>query len=110
MSAHHTKFVYKLVPTSSPVPDILPERLPVSDIDEKSGFIHLSTAEQIMGTLKSFFAKDAEVYILRLPLAKIEGDIRWEAPEMDVCGPRDGEGTFPVSFYANDVLRNELIE
>ena len=49
-------YVYKLVPPSMPVPDPLPERLEVSDLDESSGFIHLSTSIQVPGTLKHFFA------------------------------------------------------
>ena len=97
-SAFSTPYVYKLVSSSSPVPESLPERLPVSEIDEKSGFIHLSTFKQVLGTLKAFFEKDTEIYVLRIPLARIDDDVKWEAPEVDVCGPRDGEGTFPVSL------------
>jgi uncharacterized protein (DUF952 family) len=77
------KYVYKLVPSSSPVPDTpnLPERLPLSKLDTASGFIHLSTAVQIPGTLKHFFAEHDKVYVLRIEYAKVEGDIKWETPD-----------------------------
>ena len=88
-------FVYKLVPSSSPPPEPVPEVLPVSALDVTSGFIHLSTAVQIPGTLKRFFADDTRVYILKLPYDAIEKDIRWESPNGDVCGERGGEGMFP---------------
>ena len=95
-------YVYKLIPTSSPIPHRLPEKLPVSAIDEKSGFIHLSTGSQLLGTLNTFFNDDEAVYVLRLPYARIATNIKWESPEIDVCGSRDGEGAFPVRrIYAS---------
>lgn len=100
-------YIYKLVPSSSPVPpfDELPERLPVSDIDKSSGFIHLSTARQVPGTLRFFFTDDPKVYVLRLRYDDVKGQIRWEDPRAEVCGPRGGEGMFPVyaRFFSVDV-------
>ena len=89
-------YVYKLVPSSSPVPDPLPDRLPVSDLDKRSGFIHLSTATQLPNTLKSFFRDELFVYVLRIKYDDVRQDILWESPESDVCGPRYDEGLFPV--------------
>lgn len=89
-------YLYKLVPSSSPVREPLPERLEVSEIDQKSGFIHLSTAFQVPGTLNSFFQNEPLVYVLRIPYESINPDIRWESPEGNVCGPRHDEGLFPV--------------
>lgn len=91
-------YVYKLVPSTHPVHHPLPERLPVSDIDQESGFIHLSTAFQLPNTLKSFFTDELLVYVLRIEYHNVEQDIRWETPEGNVCGPRPNEGLFPVSF------------
>ena len=88
-------FVYKLVPSSSPPPEPLPEALPVSDLDARSGFIHLSTAIQIPGTLKHFFNEDTHVYILKIPYDAIDTYIKWETPNADVCGERGGVGLFP---------------
>lgn len=84
-------FIYKLVPSSSPVPGSLPERLPVSDIDQSSGFVHLSTASQVPGTLKFFFKDDPKVYVLRIKYDNVEANIRWEDPKAEVCGPRGRE-------------------
>lgn len=89
-------YIYKLVPSSAPVPSELPERLPVSEIDQASGFVHLSTAPQVLNTLKWFFGDDPLVYVLRLKYDDLESNIRWEDPKAEVCGPRGGEGMFPV--------------
>lgn len=96
-------YIYKLVPFSSPVPDLadLPERLPVSDLDKASGFVHLSTALQVPNTLKWFFKDDPRVYVLQLNYDELEKDIKWEDPKAEVCGPRGGEGMFPVSTYSS---------
>ncbi|KAF8582994.1 hypothetical protein K439DRAFT_1390944 [Ramaria rubella] len=102
-------FVYKLVPSSSPLPVPLPEALPVSDLDSKSGFVHLSTAVQIPGTLKHFFADSSTVYVLKVPYAVIEKDVRWEDPKAEVCGERGGEGMFP-HLYNGLRLGNAEIE
>ena len=102
-------FVYKLVPSSSPPPEPLPEALPLSSLDSNSGFIHLSTAVQVPGTLKHFFAGDARVYVFRIPYTKVEKDIRWEDPMAEVCGDRGGEGMFP-HLYNRGRLGNAEIE
>lgn len=91
-------YVYKLVPSTAPIPEgPLPERLPVSELDQTSGFIHLSTASQVPNTLKFFFKDHPLVYVLRVDFKIVEKDIRWESPDAKVCGPRRGEGLFPVS-------------
>jgi len=105
MSSSTPKYIYKLVPSDAPVPDNLPDKLPVSHLDQQSGFIHLSTALQVPNTLKMFFKEEPLVYVLRLEYEKVKGDIRWESPDAKVCGPRGGEGMFPVGLkrelYAN---------
>lgn len=40
------KYLYKIVPEAPPYP--LPEEYPLSDLDRNDGFIHLSTAEQVL--------------------------------------------------------------
>lgn len=88
-------YLYKLVPSSTPVREPLLERLEVSEIDQKSGFIHLSTAFQVPGTLNTFFQDEPLVYVLRIPYGSVEHNIRWEPPE-GKGGPRPDEGLFPV--------------
>ncbi|EIN12441.1 hypothetical protein PUNSTDRAFT_110931 [Punctularia strigosozonata HHB-11173 SS5] len=101
-------YIYKLVPSSSPVPEPLPERLPVSDIDQSSGFVHLSTAPQVPGTLKFFFKDDPKVYVLRIKYDDVEDKIRWEDPKAEVCGPRGGEGMFPHLYNGLKLGKEEV--
>ena len=102
-------FVYKLIPSSSPPPDALPLKLPLSALDEASGFIHLSTGVQVPGTLRHFFTSEPKVYVLRIPFEKVEKDIRWESPDAKVCGPRPEEGLFP-HLYNGGKLGSEEVE
>lgn len=95
-------FVYKLVPSTAPVREPLPEQLPVSALDQQSGFIHLSTAFQVPNTLKLFFKDEPLVYVLRIPYDSVAENLKWENPEGTVCGPRPTEGLFPVSPTRND--------
>jgi len=71
-------YIYKIVPESAAPPSPLPDALPVSELDSSDGFIHLSTALQVPGTLKRFFSDKDSVYILRIIYAKVEKDIKWE--------------------------------
>ena len=104
-------YIYKLIGHTSPTPtsiDSFPERLPVSDIDERSGFIHLSTAVQVPNTLKFFFTDDPHVYILRIFYEGVEKDIKWEDPDAKVCGPRGGEGMFPHLYNGLKLGKDEV--
>jgi uncharacterized protein (DUF952 family) len=98
MPRSEPSFLYKLVPSTAPVREPLPDRLPVSELDEMSGFVHLSTALQVPNTLKFFFKDEPLVYVLRIPYDRVAKDIRFEDPEGRVCGPRPDEGLFPVSL------------
>ncbi|OJJ86960.1 DUF952 domain-containing protein [Aspergillus glaucus CBS 516.65] len=100
-------YLYKLVPSSSPVREPLLERLEVSEIDQNSGFIHLSTAFQVPGTLNAFFQDEPLVYVLRIPYGSIEQDVRWEPPE-GKGGPRPDEGLFPHLFNGLKLGRDEV--
>ena len=101
-------YIYKIVPYTAPPPTPLPVALPVSELDQKSGFIHLSTAKQIPGTLKHFFGNDPSVYILRILYDPIEKDIKWEDPKGEVCGPRAGEGMFPHIYNGFKLGKGEI--
>lgn len=101
-------YVYKLIPSAAAPSDPLPDRLPVSDLDQTSGFIHLSTARQIPKTLKFFFGDHARVYILRIPYDPVEKHIKWEDPKAEVCGPRGGEGVFPHLYNEFKLGKDEV--
>ena len=106
-------YVYKLVPHTSPVPTRptdFPDALPVSALDQASGFLHLSTAPQVPGTLAHFFRADPRAYVLRIPYAPLAdaGLVRWEDPEAAVCGPRPREGLFPHVYNGLRLGRHEV--
>ncbi|PYI34563.1 hypothetical protein BP00DRAFT_423039 [Aspergillus indologenus CBS 114.80] len=101
-------FIYKLVPSTAPVREPLPDRLPISELDNQSGFIHLSTAFQVPNTLKLFFKDEPLVYVLRIRYDRVENDIKWENPEGTVCGPRPTEGLFPHLYNGLKLGKDEI--
>ncbi|KAJ5103854.1 hypothetical protein N7532_004383 [Penicillium argentinense] len=101
-------YIYKIVPSSAGVREPLPERLPVSELDQNSGFVHLSMAHQVPNTLKMFFKNEPLVYILRIQYATVMSDIRWESPDGKVCGPRPDEGLFPHLYNGLKLGRDEV--
>ncbi|TFY71408.1 hypothetical protein EVG20_g1616 [Dentipellis fragilis] len=108
MADNKPTYIYKLVPSSTPPPDPLPELLPVSELDEQSGFIHLSTAVQVPNTLKWFFKDHRDVFLLRIIYDNVDKDIKWEDPKAEVCGPRGGEGMFPHLYNGLKLGKNEV--
>ena len=79
------RYLYKLVPSSRPelLPLPLPEKLPLSELDSHSGFIHLSTSSQLPDTVERFFGDETVVHVLRIEYEVIKKDIRWENPKGD---------------------------
>ncbi|KAG6911715.1 hypothetical protein DXG01_007965 [Tephrocybe rancida] len=102
-------YIYKLVP-----PDLivlpLPERLPLSPLDTNDGFIHLSTAKQLPGTLGRFFASDSTIYVLRIEYKHVENNIRWEDPRGKEPGTIGGEGVFPHLYNGGQLGSGEVEE
>ncbi|KAL4878403.1 hypothetical protein BJY04DRAFT_112561 [Aspergillus karnatakaensis] len=108
MSGTEPSYLYKLIPSTAPVREPIPERLPVSELDQKSGFVHLSTALQVPNTLKYFYKDEPLVYVLRIPYDRVAKDIRFEDPEGRVCGPRPEEGLFPHLYNGLKLGRDEV--
>ncbi|KAK1970276.1 hypothetical protein LZ32DRAFT_580379 [Colletotrichum eremochloae] len=80
------QYLYKIVPEAPPSP--LPAEYPLSDLDRNDGFIHLSTAEQVLGTADRFFSGTANLWLLKLPYAALEAHIQWdELPAGAGCFP-----------------------
>ena len=48
-------------------------------VDVADGYIHLSTAEQLEGTLAKHFAGQQRLTIAEVDLAKVADTLRWEA-------------------------------
>jgi len=114
MSGAKPSFIYKIIPASAAPPNPLPDVLPISDLDRSSGFIHLSTAIQVPKTLNLFFSTDDKVYILRLPYASVENQIKWEDTAGDQ-GQHGAEGFFPHLYNGfrmgnAEVDRVEILE
>ena len=47
--------------------------------DLRDGFIHLSTAEQLPGTLARYFAGQADLSLLSVDAASLGDSLKWEA-------------------------------
>ncbi|KDR83587.1 hypothetical protein GALMADRAFT_235851 [Galerina marginata CBS 339.88] len=88
-------YIYKIVPAPPSIPDPIPDALPVSDLDESDGFIHLSTSLQVPGTLKRFFADRERVFILRIIYENVQSNIKWEDSKGKVSGGVGEENMFP---------------
>lgn len=57
------------------------ELLPLSPLDERDGFVHLSTATQVRDTLRRFFAGRDDLVLLTISSARlINGSLRYEPP------------------------------
>lgn len=60
-------------------------------LDLKDGFIHLSSAAQLAGTLTRFFADFQSLVILEIPTHDLGHALQWETAKADQTRP----GTFP---------------
>ncbi|RDB22857.1 hypothetical protein Hypma_010339 [Hypsizygus marmoreus] len=102
--------LYKLIPASDPslISLPLPQSLPLSPLDANDGFIHLSTASQLPGTLARFFADETKVYVLRLDYEHVKKDIRWEDPTGQEIGEVGAEGVFPHLYNGGRLGREEV--
>ena len=92
------QYVYKILPEGPSDP--LPLSLPLSALDAKDGFIHLSTAEQIPGTASLIYAHASSLYLLKIPLDRIEKATKWE---------ETGSGYFP-HLYRAELGREEVVD
>ncbi|KAH8893469.1 hypothetical protein GQ53DRAFT_822150 [Thozetella sp. PMI_491] len=74
------QFIYKIIPTAPPEP--IPDPYPLSELDQKDGFVHLSAAFQVPITLGLFFNDSTEVWILRLRRSHFpEEKVKWDETE-----------------------------
>lgn len=49
-----------------------------SDDDRRDGFVHLSTAEQLKGTLDRHFSGKSDLMLLAFDAARLGDELRWE--------------------------------
>ena len=90
--------IYKVLRRKEFISFLASARTRGSTADERDGFIHLSTASQLPGTLDKHFSGDIDLSILSFESRDLEHDLRWEHS-------RNG-GLFPHYF---GVLEAELI-
>jgi uncharacterized protein (DUF952 family) len=103
------KYIYKILPPNSPPPSPLPLALPVSALDARDNFIHMSTSRQVIGTLRNFFKGEDYVWMLRIPYARVEEWIKWENSVGK--GPEEPVGDMLIFFTFLLILcPNPLIE
>lgn len=77
-------------------------------LDEADGFVHLSGATQLAGTLQRYFGDAARVVLVEICQDSLSADLRWEAPV-----PAGGRpGLFPHLYRdlrLDDVVQTWLV-
>lgn len=68
-----------------------------SALCRRDGFIHMSTAVQLAGTLARFFKGREDIVLLAVDVESMEHGLRWEEVP--------GAGTFPHYYGALEVTR-----
>jgi uncharacterized protein (DUF952 family) len=73
------RFVYKVATRADWEAACKIGRFSGSADDRRDGYIHLSTAEQLDGTLAKHFAGQSDLVLIAICLPDIEPSLRWEA-------------------------------
>ena len=53
----------------------------ITDLDQKDGFIHLSSASQLNATLALYFSQEEQVVLLQIKESEIAKDLTYEISE-----------------------------
>ncbi|KAI8633961.1 hypothetical protein F5Y19DRAFT_471221 [Xylariaceae sp. FL1651] len=104
-------YVYKIVPTAPPSP--IPAQYPLSELDQKDGFVHLSTATQIPTTADLFFKDSTSLWVLKVRFkSEFHGITTWEVPGCPHLygnfGADDVEGTKEFSRSGEESWREAM--
>ena len=76
----------------------------VTDLDTEDGFIHLSTAAQLAGTLSFYFKESDSVFLLQLDLDKIDGEkLIFEEPY-----PNEGRRKSAFPHLYSELYTNQI--
>jgi len=73
------RYVYKVVDASQWRRAVEDGAFHGSADDARDGFIHLSTAEQLEGTLRKHFAGQHDLVLVAFEADDLGGDLKWEA-------------------------------
>ncbi len=73
---------------------------------EREGFIHLSTREQVLGTVKRFFHHTHNLILIEVAAARLQAEIRYEEADGQrfphLYGPLNPEAVVAVHMMARD--------
>ena len=73
--------------------------LVITELDQKDGFVHLSTSSQLSATLALYFSQEDVIVLLQLDNSKIKDNLRYEDPIP--AGNR--KGAFPHYYGDLDI-------
>jgi uncharacterized protein (DUF952 family) len=90
------QFVFKIVTW---IPDLDSPKVRLPELDSQSGFIHLSTAQQVPRVADIFFLSEDKLRIIKIPYDKIKDNVKWE-------GPPDSFEQFPHLY--GDLLSTDV--
>ncbi|WDI33162.1 DUF952 domain-containing protein [Hyphococcus flavus] len=91
--SHHPDFVYRLASSEEWCAAEETGFVPKRDIDERDGYFHLSTREQVLDTANLHFKDSTNLLVLEIPLAAVSSDVKFE------LAPKRGE--FFPHLYAD---------
>ncbi|MBV9932505.1 MAG: DUF952 domain-containing protein [Alphaproteobacteria bacterium] len=74
----HPTIAYKIL-TADQMRALEDDRFEGAPIDVADGYIHLSTAEQLAGTLDAHFAGREDLFLAAVDLSRAGTAVRWEA-------------------------------
>lgn len=98
-------YLYKILPSAPPSP--LPSRLPLSDLDRKDGYIHLSTSDQVGSTADKWFGSFHELWLLKVKYEVLaagtggDGQVNTDK-KAEIKWEEVGRGCF-AHFYGGDL-------
>jgi len=75
MASRNPTHIFKILPPHEPIPH---DTVRYSALDEKDGFIHLSTVAQVPRTCARFFTAVDAVTLLKIRYADVAAQIKWE--------------------------------
>ncbi|KIG18275.1 hypothetical protein DB30_01384 [Enhygromyxa salina] len=86
--------VYRICAASDWAQTTAEGQLPLSPLDQRDGYVHLSTAAQVPGTLRRFFAGREDLVLLSICRDRLgDGELRYEQVNLEA-----GSEAFP-HFY-----------
>ena len=80
-----------------------------NELDIVSGFIHLSTYEQIKGTIKKYFLENDNILISKLRVSDLQASLKWEKNRDSEIFPHF-YGTLKFKFILKTLKREDIHE